>query len=102
MRKKANAADIEYIQKHNDKTPKELSEELDLNIFIVQDYWVEPAEKTEEELRAERAPKLGRSKIKLNVGGSVYQLTDDIIPPRSTTKPLTTKELDNKNGIFRG
>jgi len=102
MRKKANAADIEYIERHNDKTPHELAEELDLSVIIVKDYWVAPPEKTEEELRAERAPKLGRSKIKLNGGGSVYQLTDDIIPERNTAKPPTTKEQDAKNGIFRG
>jgi predicted transcriptional regulator len=94
MRKKVNVADLEYIRNHPDKTPNEISEELDLSISCVKEHWAEPAE-------GRKSPKLGRSKITLNGGGSVYQLTEDIIPERAV-KPPTTKEIDTKNGIYRG
>lgn len=111
MRKKANPADIDYIVKHSlDKSINELSEELDLSYIIVKDYWVDHSEAEKEarkeelrlEAEAKKKPKLGRSKIKLNGGASVYQLTDDIIPERNTAKKQPIKELDAKNGIFRG
>ena len=94
MRKKVNPADIEYIKNHPNKTPNEISEELDLSINCVKEHWVEPTD-------GKKPLKLGRSKITLNGGGSVYQLTEDIIPERAV-KPPTTKELDSKNGIYRG
>jgi hypothetical protein len=39
MRKKVNAADLEYIRNHPDKTPNEISEELDLSVSCVKELW---------------------------------------------------------------
>lgn len=88
MRKKATIQDIFYIEQHTDMSPEELSVALDLSIETVKKHILPPPKKN----------KLGRSKIVLNNGQTVYQMTTDIDhqPPQRKLE-----NLDVKNGIFR-
>jgi hypothetical protein len=93
MRKKANKADIEYIKNHPNIDPQVISETIDLSLDEVNKY-VDTSKKSK------ITRKLGRSKITLSNGQSVYQMSDDI-EFRPTSKKTPTSENDAKAGIYR-
>lgn len=91
MRKKANQADIEYINNHTDMSEEEISTTIGLSLGEVKKHKVEIKPKK---------PSLGRSKITLKNGQAVYQMTEDIDSrPSLTRKP--SEERDVRAGIYR-
>lgn len=93
MRKKANQADIEYIKNHPNTDPQVISETIDLSLNEVNKH-IDTSKKTK------ITKKLGRSKITLSNGQSVYQMSDDI-EFRPTSKKPPTPEDDVRAGIYR-
>lgn len=94
MRKKATKSDIFYIENHDD-TPEDISKEIGLSLTEVVKYM-----KPKKTAKKKAGPNLGKSKVKLKHGQSVYQLTDDIdVKP---TKTPNTKKQDEQSGIYRG
>lgn len=93
MRKKANQADIEYIKNHPNLDPQIISESIDLSVDEVKKY-IDTSKKSK------LSRKLGRSKITLSNGQSVYQMSDDI-EYRATSKKRSTPEDDARAGIYR-
>ena len=91
MRKKANQADIEYIQNHPNMSIEEICTTIDLSLSEVKKH---RPDKPKKEIN------LGRSKIKLANGQSVYQMSDDI-EPRPSTKKKVLPENDLRTGIYR-
>ena len=91
MRKKANQADIEYIQKHVNLSVEEISNTIGLSIGEVKKYRTEAKNKK---------PSLGRSKITLSNGQNVYQMSEDI-DSRPSTKKKPTPDSDLRAGIYR-
>lgn len=93
MRRKANAADIMYIEANsNNMTIEEISEAIDLATAAIEPHFAKNKKKV----------KLGRSKLTLKNGQSVYQMTEDIDPPKSGAKKAPSTSTDKKNGIYRG
>lgn len=108
MRKKSNPADVLYIEQNLDKSDKEISKEISLAVTAVEA--VRQMRKLRDvkdppPIASEEGPKkkkdLGRSKIAV-AGGSVYQLSEDIIVEKPAPKIDPTPEMDAKNGIYRG
>lgn len=93
MRKKANQADIEYIKNHPNLDPQIISESIDLSVSEIKKH-IDTSKKSK------ISKKLGRSKITLSNGQSVYQMSDDI-EFRPTSKKTPTPENDVKAGIYR-
>lgn len=92
MRKKANAADIMFIAAHAaTKSVEEISKELDLSVTAIKANLPKP----------QTGPKLGRSKIKLNGGTVVYQMTEDIEHRPVINRGPASPESDIRNGIYR-
>jgi hypothetical protein len=91
MRKKANQADIEYINNHPDMSSEEICTVIDLSLAEVKKY---RPEKKKKEIN------LGRSKIKLSNGQSVYQMSEDI-DSRPSLRNKNTKENDLRTGVYR-
>lgn len=93
MRKKANEADIHYINTHQSTmTAEEISVKIDLDVKEVKKHITPPPKKKD----------LGNSKIRLKNGQTVIQMTDDIEHRPTKVKPTQTEEMDVKNGIYRG
>lgn len=98
MRRKANKADIFYIENHNDLDSKTISKELDLSEKEVLKYLTK--QQSPNKKVAKKEIKLGRSKLKLKHGNTVYQLTEDI--DVNPVKTPNTPDQDEKAGIYRG
>lgn len=91
MRKKANQADIEFINNHPDMSNEEICTTIDLSLAEVKKH---RPEKKKKEI------KLGRSKINLSNGQSVYQMSDDI-DSRPNLRKKPTPENDLRAGVYR-
>lgn len=108
MRRKSNPADVLYIEQNLDKSDKEISKEISLAVTAVaavrqmkKHRNVKDSPPVVEEESIKKKKDLGRSKIAV-AGGSVYQLSEDIIMEKPAPKVDPTPEMDAKNGIYRG
>lgn len=91
MRKKANQADIEFIKNHQDMSNEEICTTIDLSLSEVKKHRPDVPKKE---------IKLGRSKIKLSNGQSVYQMSEDI-DSRPSLRKKHTPESDLRSGLYR-
>ncbi len=94
MRRKANPADIMYIEKYHTLKPlEEISQDLDLAVATIKKHVpiVTDAEK--------RKKRLGQSKVTLKDGTSVYQMSSDIDVYAPT--PSNDRSRDIERGIYR-
>jgi predicted DNA-binding protein YlxM (UPF0122 family) len=98
MRKKANQADIFYINSHQDLSPQEIADNIGLSLDAVKQ--IVGATKKAATPKKKAASKLGRSKLTLGSGQTVYQLTEDI-DSDPIKPPKNSKKDDERAGIYR-
>ena len=96
-RKKANQADIFYINSHGDLNPQEISDNIGLSLDTVKQI-IGETKKAAPKKKA--VSKLGRSKVTLGNGQTVYQLTEDI-DSDPIKPPKNSKKDDERAGIYR-
>lgn len=94
MRRKANPADIMYIEKYHTLKPlEEISQDLDLTVATIKKHVPVVTD------AAKRKQRLGQSKVTLKDGTTVYQMSSDIDVYAPTKKDDRSRDIDR--GIYR-
>lgn len=85
-----------YIEQNQNLPPEDLASHTGLSLESVQ----LELQKLEKAPKSKKGIKLTKSKITLNSGSSVYQMTEELdVKPRTTKK--VSKEQDERAGIYR-